>query len=528
MQKLTGLVTGTLVAASCHSGGNHRDLVNRAASALGGAEAPATVQTISLQGTVSQLEYEQSVVPGGEPRAVCESTFQAVADLLAGTTRIDWVRNFSYPQPRTYTFSEIVTPEAGYVEGIDSTARTKRDLDTDPPGHTMSGLRLASVQRELQRLSPLFLFQMVKNPERVSPTADVTVDGVSYPAVQYQAGDQKFTVAFDSTTGLPARIRTLDYDNIWGDVTYDLVLSDWQTFDGTRVATKAKYELNGRPVADIALTEFKTNVPVAADRFSIPAAAAAKAAKPATGTVPYQWVLRRQFIGTYLDSDQPSYDPDTSAGLRLADLGPGIEQVTGGTHNSLIVEMRDHLIVFDAPVSDAQSNWTLAAAEKRFPGKPVKYLVLTHHHMDHAGGLRAYAARGATLIVGKGSAEHFRRVLAAPFTRDPDLPSSDLSRTEIIEVGDRRVLTDGTREVALYLIDNPHAEGMLLGYIPDARLGWVADLWSPGRDPLPEKLNPNQAALVAAVHKTGIAPLKFAGGHGSTADYAALAALEGK
>ena len=83
--------------------------------------------------------------------------------------------------------------------------------------------------------------------------------------------------------------------------------------------------------------------------------------------------------------------------------------------------MRDYLIVFDAPVSDWQSNWVLNAAKAKYPGKPVKYLVLTHHHMDHAGGLRAYAAQGATLVVGKGTADHYRRVLAAPFTRNPDL-----------------------------------------------------------------------------------------------------------
>ena len=48
--------------------------------------------------------------------------------------------------------------------------------------------------------------------------------------------------------------------------------------------------------------------------------------------------------------------------------------------------MSDHLIVIDAPVTDAQSNWTIAAAQAKYPGKPIRYLVLTHHHMDHAGG----------------------------------------------------------------------------------------------------------------------------------------------
>ena len=210
------------------------------------------------------------------------------------------------------------------------------------------------------------------------------------------------------------------------------------------------------------------------------------------------------------------------------ELAPGVQHVVGGTHNSLLVEMRDYLIVFDAPISDGQSNWLLNAARSKYPGKPVKYLVLTHHHMDHIGGLRAYAAQGATIVVGKGAAEHYRRVLAAPATRNPDLPPRDLSKTEIIEVVDKRVFSDGSQQVEAYLIENPHAAGMLFGYLPGPRLGFVTDLWSPGAAPLPDKLNPNTAALVGGVKKAGISPLKFAGGHGSTSDYAPLAELEGK
>jgi hypothetical protein len=67
----------------------------------------------------------------------------------------------------------------------------------------------------------------------------------------------------------------------------------------------------------------------------------------------------------------------------------------------------------------------------------------------------------------------------------------------------------------------------MIGYVPDAKLGFSVDIWSPGA-PLPDKLNPALASVVAVVKKNGIAPTRFAGGHGSVADYAPLAALEGK
>jgi len=120
-------------------------------------------------------------------------------------------------------------------------------------------------------------------------------------------------------------------------------------------------------------------------------------------------------------------------------------------------------------------------------------------------------------------------VLAAPFTRNPDLPAKDLSKTPIVEVADKHVLTDGEREVHAYIVaNNPHADGLLIGYVPQAKLGFVTDIWIPGAGPLPDKLTPPLAAFVGTVKKAGITVEKFAGGHGSTADYAPLAALEGK
>jgi glyoxylase-like metal-dependent hydrolase (beta-lactamase superfamily II) len=530
MKHAAFLIAFLLTAVSCATMQQQsRSHVDRAVQALGGAEALGKIQTVATKGTVKQWEPEQSTTPGGEMRFACESTFEAVTDVGARTTRIDWVRNFAYPSARTFRYSEVVTPEAGYVAGIDSNGRTRQSLDANPPAHSMSGLRLTATQRELRRASPVLLLDMHKNPDRLSWGGDVMVEAVSYPAVNYRLGGQTFTVLFDRTSALPVRTRTLDYDNIWGDVTFDVVLSDWQVVDGVRTAGTLTYELNGRKVAEVKATETRVNVPAGAERFAIPGVFRTGASRPAaTDRVPYQWVIRRQFIGTYLDSDVPSYDARGSSGLQFVELSPGVQHVTGGSHHSLLVEQRDHLIVFDAPVSDAHSKWVLDAARAKYPGKPVKFLVLTHHHMDHAGGLRGYAAEGATLVVGRGTAGHYRRVLAAPFTRNPDRPARDLRNTPIVEVADKHVFADGMREVHAYAIDNPHADGFLIGYVPETRLGFVTDIWSPGAGALPDKLNPQQAALVAGVKRAGISPLRFAGGHGSVADYAPLAALEGK
>ncbi|MGH7306833.1 MAG: hypothetical protein ACRELZ_26465 [Candidatus Rokuibacteriota bacterium] len=216
MKRAGSLLGVLLIAASCAttSPPQGQDLVNRAVQAVGGAEALAGVKTLSVEGTVCQWEPEQSMAAGGEMRFACASTFAFVTDVATGATRVDWVRNFQYPSPRTFTFSEIVTPDAGYVAGIDSNGQTKQSLDLTPPAHSMSGLRLAASQRELRRGSSLLLLEMQKNPDRVTAAPDMTVGSVTYPAIAYRAGDQTFTVMFDRVTGLPARIRTLDSDNI--------------------------------------------------------------------------------------------------------------------------------------------------------------------------------------------------------------------------------------------------------------------------------------------------------------------------
>jgi len=188
--------------------------------------------------------------------------------------------------------------------------------------------------------------------------------------------------------------------------------------------------------------------------------------------------------------------------------------------------MQDFLVVMDAPVSDWQSNWTINAVKAKYPGKPIRYLVFTHHHMDHTGGLRAYVAQGATLVVGKGAGDHFRKVLAAPYTRNPDLAVRDLSKTPIIEVADKYVISDGKREFSAHIVENPHAASTLIGYVADVRVAFVTDIWNPG-PPLPEKINSPLAAVVNAVKQAGISPTRFAGGHAGVGDYAPLAALAG-
>jgi len=100
-----------VACASMQPGG--RDLVARAVQAQGGAEALASVKTLSEKATVRQWEPEQSMVAGGEMRLANDGTLESVTDVAGRATRNDWARNYQYPAPRSFTFSEVVTAQAG-------------------------------------------------------------------------------------------------------------------------------------------------------------------------------------------------------------------------------------------------------------------------------------------------------------------------------------------------------------------------------------------------------------------------------
>ncbi|HVJ24302.1 MAG TPA: hypothetical protein VM756_10245, partial [Burkholderiales bacterium] len=304
MKQTLVALSSLVVLVSCATP-PEQTLVGRAVQAMGGTERLNAIKAVSVKANVKHWEPEQSDAPGGEARFAAQSSVEVVQDRSRGASRSDWVKNFAYPAPRTYTFSEIVTPEGGYVLGVDTTGRNAQSMKMSPPAHSMSGYRLATARRESRRNSISgLLLAMQANPDKVKPAPEMVAGGASYPA----AGFDEFVVAFDPATGLPVRVRTLDYDNMWGDVTYDVVLSDWREFDGVKIPMNRITELNGRRVIETAFTELRLNPPVDATRFDVPAGIRADAAKPATRNVPYQWVMRRQFIGVYMDSDNASYD----------------------------------------------------------------------------------------------------------------------------------------------------------------------------------------------------------------------------
>src|SRR6266849_1576637 len=262
--------------------GNGDSLVKDAVAAQGGAELRG-LKGLAIKGDAKFWEPGQSLAAGGEPRFLGDATFTTTWDLANGRARTAWDRDQKYPEPVKLKYTETVLPMLGYVT----------DEKSSQP---MSGIRVATHQRELERASPWLLVKAMDESANVKAVGTQRLGQQSLPAVSFADSGTTFTILFDRKTHLPAAVRTRDDDNIHGDSNYDLVLTDWKTVSGAQIAQSMSYRVNDVEVAKLNYREVTANPAIAADTFAVSDAVKAAAKPPATSDVPYQWVMRRLFL----------------------------------------------------------------------------------------------------------------------------------------------------------------------------------------------------------------------------------------
>jgi glyoxylase-like metal-dependent hydrolase (beta-lactamase superfamily II) len=183
------------------------------------------------------------------------------------------------------------------------------------------------------------------------------------------------------------------------------------------------------------------------------------------------------------------------------------------------------VVIIEGPTGDERSMATIAEAKRMFPNKPIKYLVNTHHHSDHSGGIRAYVAEGIPIITHDSHKRYYEQeIFKNPHTLNPDRLAR-MPRAPIIEtVKDKRVLTDGNMTLELHLIrGNFHSEGLLMAYIPKQKLLIQADAFvpRPGVPPLPSP-SPYTTNLVENVERLKLQVERVAHVHGGVDSWDAV------
>lgn len=241
---------------------------------------------------------------------------------------------------------------------------------------------------------------------------------------------------------------------VLGDMLVETTYSDYKDFDGLKFPTRIRQKQGGFAALELRVNEVQRNAAV--------------------------------------DIQVPDSVREATVEVRTEKAAGGVWYLTGGTHHSVVVEMADHVVVVEGPQSDDRSVAVIAAAKRLVPDKPIRYVMNTHQHFDHAGGLRAFAAEGVTIITHEINKPVFNRANAAPRKLRPDRLAQSGKKVALRTVTDKMVLRDDTRAVEIHhLRGSTHDDGLIMVYLPNERLLIEADAYTPAPPDAPPPVRPN-------------------------------------
>lgn len=278
------------------------------------------------------------------------------------------------------------------------------------------------------------------------------------------------------------RIETFVDNPVLGDMPVEVTFANYQSFGDLMFPTTIAQRQGGHPFLELTVS---TVYPDAAAAIDAPANV--RAAQPPPVQVQSQ---------------------------RLAD---GVWYLTGGTHHSVVVEFADYLAIVEGPLNEDRSNAVIAEAHTLVPNKPIRYLVNTHTHFDHSGGLRTFVAEGVTVVTAAGNKAYYEKAFAAPKTLNPDKLAQARRVVRVEGVSGRRGLSDATRTLELHVIPiTGHTEEMIVAYLPKEKILVEADAYTPApaNTPPPATPNPFSVELFNHIQRLRLDVAQIAALHG--------------
>lgn len=336
-------------------------------------------------------------------------------------------------------------------------------------------LLISALERAVQ-LRSLGRANFDRRPHDVITTA--TEDGV------------QLTIYLDTRTHLVSKFELLGSDPYFGDSVQEIIFPGYRAVEKFQVPTARVTKIMGEVVEEIPYVEVAFNKSYGEEQFKVPAGFTAPAAAAPVEAPPVN---------------------------RLAE---NVYTIRGGGYNVLAVGFKDHVMVVETPGGDSTSREVIAKIKELLPGKPIKYAAVTHHHDDHAGGVRTYIAEGATIITTPALRSFFTRVAGAQnFTLQPDALARNPRPLlwETLQNG-KRVFTDGAQTVVLYDIGSgPHMDEMLVAYLPNEKIIFQGDLLNRPEDGHIAPGNATTAHFAGWLKKSGLAVERIVGVHGPVA-----------
>ena len=308
---------------------------------------------------------------------------------------------------------------------------------------------------------------------------------------------------------LVERVQTWVANPIFGDMIYDHRYTEYQDFEGVMFPTVLHSHQGdprihpGHNWMEIRVTNAQVNVNAAA--FAVP--------------------------DNVRQATLPTVQVESAA------LADGVWRLAGGSHHSVAVEFRDFVAVVEAPQHERRSLAVIDEVRRLIPNKSIRYVVNTHHHFDHAGGLRTYLAQSATVVTHQGNRDFYDDVFFSPGRRtlEPDILSDRMpwfagNRVPTFEVvNEKYVLSDGARTMDIYPVQGlAHNGNMLIAYLPTERILINADLYSPpAPGAQPPASNANMQSLHRNIQRLNLDVERHVGVHGLVGSHADFVSIVG-
>jgi len=324
----------------------------------------------------------------------------------------------------------------------------------------------AAVRDDLMMTLP---YSFLRSAAAASDTAvkSQTMGGKKYTVLSFTGSNKAAVRGYLNSDNLLEKVETKIDNNVLGDIPFETAFSDYKDFAGVTFPTHIVQKQGGYPVLDLTVTDVKPNAP----------ANIANAAAP------------------------PAAAPQVATSEKLSD---GVYLILGG-YAAIVEDFKDYIVVVEGGQSDQRSEAVIAEAKKLIPNKPIKYVINTHQHFDHSGGLRAYVAEGAVVVTHQINKPYYEKIWANPHTIAPDRLSKNPKKPKFETVADKKIMTDGNHVIEIYhQQDLGHNDGMLLVYLPKEKVLLEADGFNPPAQPLtrtPATISPYTANLQANIER---------------------------
>jgi len=418
---------------------------------VAGALGADTVKSLEIQGSGVSFLVGQSVVPGQPwPQFNVKSLTQLV-NYETSSLREEAVRIRALEPPRG---------GGAYVRG------EQRQIFAVSGDHAWNVVADAPVPAPIAL--PDRQFQLWSTPQGIVKAAQAGRGSMQGRTIAFAVpGRFKATATVDAAN-LIQKVDATVANAVLGDMTVTVTYADYRDFGGVKFPTKIRQTSGGFPSVELTVTEVRVNVPA---------------------DVPVPDAVRQT--------------PNPYARVASQKVADGVFYIAGGSHHSVAIEMQDHVIVAEAPLNEARALAVLAEVRTLVPGKPIRYVIVSHHHFDHSGGVRTFAGEGITVVTHEANKAFFERVIAAPATVNPDHLAKSGRKATVEGVRDKRVLSDGTRTVEIYSIPGSlHADDLVMAYLPREKFLIEADAYTPPA-PNAEPMTPPNPFTVNLVENIG-------------------------